>query len=181
MGLLTEQTQQPQPTEAPTEAPESDSPEWQEEYEKYVYSAMDVVSDEEISDSILDSVINEDGTLNPENTVDHIVAIVTELDERANNDIPEDMVFPIAVEVMGMIIEQAEAAGVTTDEQTMSDIMRSTLRGLLRHYGEEVSEEEFEQMAQELTGQGSQGAIQVAEQSMREEGIRRQSQQQVEA
>jgi hypothetical protein len=155
-GLTAQGTQAEEqvPAEEPAEqeqavaSGEEVTPEAQENYERVVMAASEVLHSDETHDSIMGML--KSGADDPGATMAEITTMVMlQLDEQSGGKIPEDVILPASEEVLTMVAELAHAAQIfTPDQQALNSAMQQTVTKLGEHYG--VSPEDIQELLSQM-------------------------------
>lgn len=152
-GLVREAMTEPEASDEPadTEAEpdtgeaaaggEALTPEEQDAYKRAVLSGAEVLYSDETGPRIVEML--KAGAGNPAQVLAQVAALlITQLDEKSGMKIPEAVLLPAAMEIMALVAELAEKAGIfQVDEKTFTVAVQQMLVQVGDRYG--VSEEEI--------------------------------------
>lgn len=103
-------------------------------YEKVVMAAMKVIYSDESHQKIMQMI--QGGSRPDQALADVTTAIMLELDKQSGGKIPEVVIMPASMEVLGMLGELAEKAGLFDgNENTLTAAAQQVVLKLLEEYG----------------------------------------------
>lgn len=117
-------------------------PAMQENYDKVVLAAMKFLYDDATHPEIMKML--QSGAGDPSGTLAKVAAlIVTQLDQKAGGSIPREVVMHAAMEVLGLVAELADKAGVfTVDKAIFEGAARAMVAELQQKFGEQPAQAE---------------------------------------
>lgn len=146
-GMKPAEEEAPAPEEQAGTAPEAEASD--ENIEKVALAAESVLYDDATHDSVMQML--KAGATDPADALAKITGhILIQLDEQA--DIPEDVILPAAIEILGKVAELAEKTGAfQADENAMGEAV-GILFSIMEQQGW-ISEEDKAEMQQLLAEQ----------------------------
>jgi hypothetical protein len=142
------------PAQPPGQPPEQDdsqvSPEEQQEYEKAMVVVGRMLFDSGAIKNIAQQVASSKDVASA--LAQQALTVVRAVDEKSGGTIPEGVLAPIAMDVLGDIAEAAEAAGAEVNGQVLTDALTKMITTYLRDEG--AKDEEIQQMLAQIDIQG---------------------------
>jgi hypothetical protein len=139
-GLPQDAQVQPQGGQAPAagaEMPGQDqaTPEEQEQYERVVLAASEVLYNEKTSGPILQML--QEGADDPAQAIGQVaVMVLAQLDDKSNGTIPEMVIVPAAAEIVELVAELGQAQGLfQVDEAILNRAGQVMMIGVGEQYG----------------------------------------------
>jgi hypothetical protein len=144
-----DESQQPsQPQDAGQPQGNEATPEEQDAYDRVVAAAGEVLYDDKTNPDIMNMLKSKQD--NPAQALADVTSmVVIQLDEQSGGKIPEVVILPVVEEILPMVAELANAAGIfKPDDRTMNLAAQQTLMELGEHYG--VSEEDIQNLIKQM-------------------------------
>ena len=129
----TEQTPA-QPNGAEQGLPQAD-PKSQEHYEQVVLAGMEIIYADETHPQIL-TMLQQGADAPAQILAQAASLIVTQIDEQAGGQVPENVILPAASEILFYLVELAVSAGLfEVNEQVIAEAQQLLAMQLAQHYG----------------------------------------------
>ena len=144
-GEMQEGVPEEEPQETQTNAAD---PQSQTAYDQVVSAAMKVLYDDKMTEQIV--AMLKAGADKPEAILAQVVVmIVTELDRKANGQIPKNVIVPASEEIIALVAELAEKSGAfTADPKMIERALAQAMQMFKEHYKSDPGE--VESMMQRL-------------------------------